>query len=316
MLVCALQRFPNPKDDYDFVFLYPNVARKLQEAYEKGHIIVICSNQLQKAPPAPKGRKTSAFQPDSTPKIQIWKKKLTHVVNGLGVPAYVMASLLRDEHRKPHAGMWHYLIDQIWAGPSNGTNGTVDGLDGVPRLGRSKLDVAVPSNSSKGLHSYFVGDLAGRIAHEANGFAADHRDTDLKFALNAGLAFFTPEAYFLNEAPPQQEHVSLRGFDARSAIENSDPSVIQLPDWVENGDASLPKLVIFVGAPGSGKSSYYHRIFEPRGFAHVNQDTLGSRDKCVKEARNLLSAKRSVVVDNTNRDKATRKHYLVRLPVK
>jgi len=58
----------------------------------------------------------------------------------------------------------------------------------------------------------------------------------------------------------------------------------------------------------SGKSSFYRRHFA--SYDHINQDTLGSRDKCVKAARLSLAGGRSVVVDNTNRDKKTRKIWL------
>lgn len=295
------------------MFLYPNVARKIQEAHARGHVIVICSNQLQKAPPAPRRGQKSTFQPDSTSNIQTWKKKVTHIVKGLGVPAYVLASLLKDEYRKPHAAMWWYLRDHVWAGqPASPVSGPHDG-GGVQRLGRSKAQIALPINASPEAQSYFVGDLAGRIAHAGNSFAADFRDTDRKFALNAGLAFFTPETYFLGHELPQGEHLELRGFDARMAIENSDPSADKLPSWLpDEGAAGAPtQLVLFVGAPGAGKSSYYRRIFQPRGYVHLNQDTLGTRAKCIKEARANLSENRSVVIDNTNRDKATRAHYLV-----
>lgn len=42
----------------------------------------------------------------------------------------------------------------------------------------------------------------------------------------------------------------------------------------------------------------------------MNQDTLGNRDRCLKAAREALEAGRSVVVDNTNRDRKTRKFYV------
>jgi bifunctional polynucleotide phosphatase/kinase len=58
----------------------------------------------------------------------------------------------------------------------------------------------------------------------------------------------------------------------------------------------------------SGKTSFYRRYF-PK-YEHVNQDKLGNRDRCMKAAREALQAGRSVVVDNTNRDRKTRKLYV------
>lgn len=92
-------------------------------------------------------------------------------------------------------------------------------------------------------------------------------------------------------------------------------------------DPLRQELVIFTGYPCSGKSSFYHQHFSPAGYTHINQDTLGSRPKCVKAAEEALKAGKSVAVgmytflfvilfvdrthtDNTNRDVKTRKHYL------
>jgi len=63
------------------------------------------------------------------------------------------------------------------------------------------------------------------------------------------------------------------------------------------------------------------------GYVHVNQDTLKTRDKCVKAAQEALREGKSCVIgrnysfilrfvstikatDNTNRNAATRKFYL------
>lgn len=78
------------------------------------------------------------------------------------------------------------------------------------------------------------------------------------------------------------------------------------------------ELIILVGPPGSGKSLFCRQSLLPQGYERINQDELGSRPKCLARAREVLersTAKegqppRRIVVDNTNRDRATRKVWI------
>ena len=88
------------------------------------------------------------------------------------------------------------------------------------------------------------------------------------------------------------------------------------------------EIVLFVGFPALGKTSFYTKHFSPAGYVHVNQDTLRTRDKCIKAVEETLKDGKSCVVgkvhflmtrktrmliqvkDNTNRDAATRKYYI------
>ncbi|KAF8577048.1 PNK3P-domain-containing protein [Ramaria rubella] len=146
--------------------------------------------------------------------------------------------------------------------------------------------------------SFYVGDAAGR--------PGDHSDSDRKWALNVGLPFFTPEEYFLDTAPI---NVQLKGFNPSSFPK----------DWPLFSPASTPlipitsvrpEVVLFVGYPASGKTSFYRRYFQPAGYEHVNQDVLKTRAKCIKAVEKLIAEGKSCVVDNTNRNKETRKDYV------
>ncbi|KIP03680.1 hypothetical protein PHLGIDRAFT_26012 [Phlebiopsis gigantea 11061_1 CR5-6] len=145
--------------------------------------------------------------------------------------------------------------------------------------------------------SLFVGDAAGR--------KVDHAGTDRKWALNVGIPFFTPEEYFLKFKPTPY---TLQGFHPSSLLTD-------VPHVTPTSSPIVPtplhtELVLFVGPPAIGKSRFYRAHFAGVGYVHVNQDTLGSRDKCVRAAREALEEGRSVVVDNTNRDSATRGFYI------
>lgn len=83
-----------------------------------------------------------------------------------------------------------------------------------------------------------------------------------------------------------------------------------------------------MGSPGAGKSTFAKRHLTPLGYERVNQDTLKTREKCLKAALEYLEAKKSVVVgmflvwhldtskplimnsDATNADTETRKHWV------
>lgn len=145
--------------------------------------------------------------------------------------------------------------------------------------------------------SYFVGDAAGR--------AGDHAGTDRKFALNLDLKFLTPEEYFLNLQPAPYK---LLGFNVSSLVSNLPPILPTSTPLVP--PSKTKEIILFVGYPAMGKSSFYKKHFAPEGYRHVNQDILSSRNRCIEAVENALDAGSSAVVDNTNRDVKTRKYYV------
>ena len=104
----------------------------------------------------------------------------THSAQGFpqlpNVPFRIFAASADDEYRKPMLGMLHAL-------KSIYTSGNVE----MGKLHyRSVFPVANINNTSADMaESYFVGDAAGR--------PNDHSGTDRKWAMNAGLKFYTPE---------------------------------------------------------------------------------------------------------------------------
>jgi bifunctional polynucleotide phosphatase/kinase len=92
------------------------------------------------------------------------------------VPFRIFAASADDEYRKPMLGMLHALEDIY----------TSENVEmGKPHR-RTEVSVADVNNPSADMaESYFVGDAAGR--------PNDHSGTDRKWAVNAGLKFYTPE---------------------------------------------------------------------------------------------------------------------------
>ena len=56
------------------------------------------------------------------------------------------------------------------------------------------------------------------------------------------------------------------------------------------------EIVLFVGYPCLGKTTFFKQYFRFQDYLHVNQDTLKSRDKCVKAVKNALESGQSCVI--------------------
>ncbi|KAG8624682.1 hypothetical protein KVT40_007749 [Elsinoe batatas] len=216
--------------------------------------------------------KTKAPTAALNKKTSEWKQKVKAVLDVLDLPITLYAARDHDTYRKPRIGMWEQLLKDHDLQP-----GDIDMNESI-----------------------FVGDGAGRIAGPKGG--KDFSCSDRDFATNVGIPFKTPEEYFLGE----EERAWTRSFEPSKYI-----------DTINNSrtDEILTKkndqdIVLFVGSPGAGKSSFFWRHLEPLGYERVNQDTLGSRDKCLRRAAEYLAEGQSVAVDNTNADIDVRKAWL------
>lgn len=78
--------------------------------------------------------------------------------------------------------------------------------------------------------------------------------------------------------------------------------------YITQGTEKKNKLVILCGLPGSGKSTYALNL-STQGYVVVNQDTLGSANKCKEVALEALKKGINVVIDRTNIDKRQRKRW-------
>lgn len=143
--------------------------------------------------------------------------------------------------------------------------------------------------------SYLVGDAAGR--------EGDFSDTDRNWALNIGLGFHTPEEFFLGQESRAMSHKFDPSLYTTSTVTTANPAVFSRP-------TAEKEIVLFVGCPGAGKSTFYWRYLEPLGYERVNQDILKTKPKCFVVAQKLLSEGKSVAIDNTNADSATRAAWI------
>ncbi|KAI9007275.1 polynucleotide kinase 3 phosphatase-domain-containing protein [Gaertneriomyces semiglobifer] len=262
-----------PKNGDDWRFFHPSIPSRLVSlSVDEGFRIVIMSNQkdIEKN----KQRK-AAFMgrvENVVRAIELYAEK-----EGKAVPSILVFGAVEDDWcRKPRPGMWELLETDF----NNG--------------------VAVDKE-----HSFYVGDAAGRPQDHVPGTKRDFADTDYKFALNVRCQFYTPEGFFhfktLDQAVPahKAQHPS-----------HAPPDPAHLATDIPPG--RHPELVILVGLPASGKSRFALHKLVPHGYTRVNQDLLKTRDKCLKTAEHALmnNPHKSVVVDNTNPDRATRRAYV------
>ena len=71
----------------------------------------------------------------------------------------------------------------------------------------------------------------------------------------------------------------------------------------------VPELIIFIGIPASGKTSFFHEHFVETHY-HVSLDIFRTRHREETELLAAITAGRDIVIDNTNVSEAERSRYI------
>lgn len=173
-------------------------------------------------------------------RVPAFKQKCNAVLDQLNIPITLYAATGKDIYRKPRPGMFSEMKDDY-------------------DLTDSDIDRE---------NSVFVGDAGGRIpdAKGASAAAKDFSCSDRNFAHNIGFKYQTPEEFFLGEEP--------RDF-ARDFDLSNFPFSEEGQDGGERVEKTNDKdIVLFIGPPGAGKSTFYWKYLKPLGYERVNQDIL------------------------------------------
>lgn len=141
---------------------------------------------------------------------------------------------------------------------------------------------------------FYVGDACGR--------ATDHSDSDYKFAINCKIKFMTPEEIFLKETvmiPP----INYPVFDEIKQYTGNKKYDYKINKYDK-------EIILMVGMQGSGKSTFTTSNLVSADYVRINQDTLKTKIKCLKETEEMMKQNKNIVIDNTNAKKDTRKDFI------
>lgn len=206
----------------DWQWWHASVPAKLKQLNEEGYAVVFVSNQngISLAPDPKTGGDMKAYMN--------FKAKVSAVFKHLDLPITLYAATEKDLNRKPRTGMWDQFLKDYG------------------------VDVDLDS-------SFFVGDAGGRAEDKAAKVRKDHSCSDRDFAANVGIAFHTPEEYFLGEAAkPFTRAFEPSTYLVEGALDSqtdADPVVFRKANELD--------IVVFCGSPGAGTSiNHWYRLHD------------------------------------------------------
>lgn len=197
-------------------------------------------------------------------------KRILNIIESLEIQLEVFVSVWKDKYRKPETGIFERLI--------------------APRT----TDVQ---------DIFYVGDMAGRAQDRG-------KDSDLKFVhnINLWLADGTKVKFYSNEEYFEAEPVlpkTMHGFDPEAFLKNPPEDTRELYNYLADRDETgIQTLVVLIGPPASGKTT----VAQLTDYIRVSNDD--SKAKTLRAFVAAVESGKSVVLDNTNPSKRTRRGYI------
>eukprot|EP00798_Chlamydomonas_sp_ICE-L_P022844 gene22844-30018_t len=156
----------------------------LKDFHEKGHKIVIFSNQ---------GAVKSAVTGKAASNV---KTKLNNIVKQVGVPAVAIMSTMTDEFRKPKTGMWDFLVEKLNGGVQPDKSkcffvGDMAGRDLDPNQSATDKEFAEANGIAFKIPEDMFGEMEGKkvlAKHKSDPASGDAASTPAGDGPNAELA--------------------------------------------------------------------------------------------------------------------------------
>ncbi len=196
--------------------------------------------------------------------------KIKHIIKELGVKMNYFIAEDDNNMRKPMIGMWDLM----------------------------KTTLGIKPNKQK---SFFVGDMAGRPKRK--GFKKDRNNSDRNFAENIGIKFYTPEEFFLDNKKDSFEYT----YNPKELFEEQNKLGKEHNNLKIFRTEPRQRMVIMVGMQGSGKSTIT-KTYKKIGYKIFSKDE--HKSKLNKLLIDSIKKGNSVVIDNTNPSKKSRKEYI------
>jgi len=266
-------------DNIKWALLDSELKIKISKLIDDNYIIVLFTNQ------SGMGSRKNFDKPK-------WRKAVEDLIailienteeDNYYVAVYVAKG--HDIYRKPNLGMWRLMKEDL-------------------RTEFNLEQIRISKNS------FFCGDASGRINPSPykkklypSSKTGDFSDTDIKFAMNIGINFMTPEQFLLTSPP--NEKIKLSGINPKKFIEDMSES-----DQIPLFKPRKKELIMMVGPPGSGKSEFVKKYILPHGYEHINYDTCRDVKKCITTVLDAINEGKSIVIDNTNPNIEARHKYI------
>lgn len=327
-----------PKDREDWAWWHVSVPAKLKKEVEEGRHIVVISNQGSEQPKrvAEWKAKVPLIAAKVSPAVQSsqWDSSADHQLPN--VPIRVLAAFSRtDIYRKPNIGMFQaveqvyrdagYAIDMeqsFYVGDAAGRVGFRKGevRDHADTDYKWALNVGLPFLTPEVRIFSQIGRAVGRYTNVAGTLSQSSpspipRTTERIHPRPLGQ----PGRPYVSSSCNSSPHYALAALLQTSAGRPIILAVclhrVAVPPIVPSNTpitspTPAPEIVLFIGPPASGKTSFFRHQFLPAGYTHINQDILRTRDNCLAAAERAVAKGERIVVDNTNRNRQTRRYWI------